>query len=148
MTPEDIESMALKEMLESSDYLHQGVLPVIPECMMYADPLRLQQVFDNIFANSYKYAGTKIDVKVCRNGQRLEVLMEDYGGGVCETELPLLKEKFKRGSNAKNVEGAGLGLYISDYFMREMNGELVVKNGRYGLEVLVSICLSSNIKYS
>ncbi len=148
VTPEDIESMALKEMLESSDYLHQGALPVIPECVMYADPLRLQQVFDNIFANSYKYAGTKIDVKVCRNGQRLEVLMEDYGGGVCETELPLLKEKFKRGSNAKNVEGAGLGLYISDYFMREMNGELVVKNGRYGLEVLVSICLSSNIKES
>ena len=138
----NIESMALKEMLESSDYLHQGALPVIPECVMYADPLRLQQVFDNIFANSYKYAGTKIDVKVCRNGQRLEVLMEDYGGGVCETELPLLKEKFKRGSNAKNVEGAGLGLYISDRFLTEMGGCLCLENGAKGLRAVVRIAFS------
>lgn len=143
VTPEDMESKALKEMLESADYLHRGVIPAIPECMLYADPLRLQQVFDNIFANSYKYAGTKIDVKICRDGQRLDVHIEDYGGGVCEDELPLLREKFKRGGNVKNIEGAGLGLYISDYFMREMNGELVVKNGEEGLEVVVGICLSS-----
>ena len=50
---------------------------------------------------------------VRREGQRLGVCVEDYGGGVCAEELPLLKEKFKRGSNAGNVEGAGLGLYIS-----------------------------------
>ncbi len=61
VTPEDMESRALLEMLKSSDYLHRGEDFQIPECMLYADPLRLQQVFDNIFANSYKYAGTKID---------------------------------------------------------------------------------------
>ncbi len=68
--------------------------------------------------------------------------MEDYGGGVREEELPLLKEKFKRGSNAKRVEGAGLGLYISDYFMREMGGELAIANGGHGLKVSVSISIS------
>ena len=36
----------------------------MPECLVYADALRLQQVFDNIFANSYKYAGTDITVEV------------------------------------------------------------------------------------
>ena len=69
------------------------------------------------------------------------ICMEDYGGGVREEEVPLLKEKFKRGSNAGNVEGAGLGLYISDYFMKEMGGELVIKNGGHGLEVTVGVLL-------
>ncbi len=142
VTPVDMESGALKEMLESADYLHCGDVLEIPECMLYADPLRLQQVFDNIFANSYKYAGTKIETAVYREGRRFVVCMEDYGGGVREEELPLLKEKFKRGSNAKRVEGAGRGLYISDYFMREMGGELAIANGEHGLKVSVSISIS------
>lgn len=141
VTPVDIESGLLSEMLESADYLHRGEVPDIPGCMLYADPLRLQQVFDNIFANSYKYAGTKIEAVARREGRRLTVSIEDYGGGVTEEELPLLKEKFKRGSNAGNEEGAGLGLYISDYFMKEMGGELTIDNGEHGLKVMVGILL-------
>lgn len=141
VTPGDVESGLLREMLESADYLHRGTVPEIPGCILYADSLRLQQVFDNIFSNSYKYAGTKIDVAVGKEGQWLRVCVEDYGGGVHEEELPLLKEKFKRGSNAEHVEGAGLGLYISDYFMREMRGELAVENGEHGLKVVVGILL-------
>ncbi len=68
---------------------------------------------------------------------RLCVTVEDRGGGVKPEELPVLKEKFKRGSNAENIEGAGLGLYISDYFMTEMGGELLVENGAHGLKVSV-----------
>ncbi len=145
ITPEDMESRRLGDMLESADYLHQAVIPEIPDCLLCADPLRLQQVFDNIFANSYKYAGTKIEVKICREGRRLNVHIQDYGKGVREEELPLLKEKFRRGSNAEHIEGAGLGLYISDYFMREMGGELKIRNGEEGFEVTAGISLSGDI---
>ena len=78
---------------------------------------------------------------VHRNGNFLAVSIEDEGGGVSAEELPLLKEKFRRGSNAQHMEGAGLGLYISDYFMREMGGELGVENGEHGLKVSVGILL-------
>ena len=84
-------------------------------------------------------------MEIYRDGSRLTVGMEDYGGGVSEEELLLLKEKFRRGSNAQNVEGAGLGLYISDYFMHEMGGELAVENGENGLKVTVKISLSGVI---
>ena len=77
-----------------------------------------------------------------RESRFLAVAIEDCGGGVDAEELPLLKEKFRRGSNARNREGAGLGLYISDYFMREMGGELLVENGEDGLRVTVVICQS------
>lgn len=142
VTAEDMESKELKVLLENSDYLHRTAVPDIPECFIYADRLRLQQVFDNIFANSYKYANTEIETAIYRNGSRLAVCMEDHGGGVGEEELLLLKEKFRRGSNARNMEGAGLGLYISDYFMREMGGGLAVENGKSGLKVTVDILLS------
>ena len=142
MKPEDIRSEELATLLENADYLHRAVIPAIPDCILYADRLRLQQVFDNIFANSYKYAGTKIRITIREDGSCLTVEMEDSGGGVGEDELPFLKEKFRRGSNAANVEGAGLGLYISDYFLKEMGGGLSVRNGEKGLQVSVRIALS------
>ncbi|MCI8544511.1 MAG: HAMP domain-containing histidine kinase [Lachnospiraceae bacterium] len=150
----DMESSELAAMLESADYFSYAAVPPIPECLLHADRLRLQQVFDNIFANSYKYGGgapqgtgtfpenRKIDVTLRRENGYLAVCIEDCGGGVKEEELPFLKEKFRRGSNTGNLEGAGLGLYISDYFMKEMGGELLVENGENGLRVTVAICLS------
>ncbi|WP_251207982.1 HAMP domain-containing sensor histidine kinase [Acetatifactor aquisgranensis] len=154
VAPVDMESSELAAMLESADYFSYAAVPTIPECLLHADRLRLQQVFDNIFANSYKYGvgapqgtGTfpenrKIDVTLRRENGYLAVCIEDCGGGVKEEELPFLKEKFRRGSNTGNLEGAGLGLYISDYFMKEMGGELLVENGENGLRVTVAICLS------
>lgn len=144
VTPADIESRDIGELLHNADYLRRTVIPDIPECMIYADKLRLQQVFDNIFANSYKYAGTNIETTVYIDNSRLAVSIEDYGGGVSGDEVLIIKEKFRRGSNAENIEGVGLGLYISDYFMREMNGELTVENGKEGLRVIAVISLSGN----
>ncbi|MBD5131192.1 MAG: HAMP domain-containing histidine kinase [Clostridiales bacterium] len=141
VTPTNIDSKQIKTLLENADYMHRATVPNIPECLVYADSLRLQQVFDNIFANSYKYAKTEISVTAHKTGDCIGIIIEDFGGGVLDDELPTLKEKFKRGSNAKNTEGAGLGLYISDYFMKEMGGELIIENGEHGLKVTVILRL-------
>ncbi len=145
VTPTNIESSKVKTMLENADYLHKATIPDIPECLIFADELRLQQVFDNIFANSYKYAKTEITVTTQKVDNYIVIGIEDYGGGVLTEELPVLKEKFKRGSNSAHTEGAGLGLYISDYFMREMQGELIIENGEHGLKVTITLALSGKI---
>lgn len=145
VTPSDMQSTELYSMLTSADYFHKAQIPDIPECMIYADKLRLQQVFDNIFANSYKYANTEIEVKAALDNGRLAVEIEDFGGGVSAEDLPLLKEKYKRGNNTDGIDGAGLGLYISDRFMTEMKGELKIENGERGLKITVLILLSGNI---
>ena len=145
VTPADMESREIEKILKGADYLNRGIFSDVPDCLLYADGLRLQQVFDNIFMNSYKYADTEIEVSVTKEEGYLAVGIEDYGGGAGSDELPLLKEKFRRGSNAKNKEGAGLGLYLADYFMKEMRGGLSVENGRRGLRVTVRIRLSGRI---
>lgn len=145
VTPTNIDSKQVKILIKNADYMHRAAVPDMPECLVYADSLRLQQVFDNIFANSYKYAKTDIIVTAEKADNHIVISIEDYGGGVPTEELPILKEKFKRGSNAKNTEGAGLGLYISDYFMKEMQGELNIENGEHGLKVTVALALSGKI---
>lgn len=142
VTPTNIDSKRVKVLLENADYLHRATIPDMPDCLVYADSLRLQQVFDNIFANSYKYAGTDVTVNAIKREGSIKIVIEDFGGGVDGDELNVLKEKFKRGSNSAGTEGAGLGLYISDYFMREMGGALDIANGEHGLRVTVTISLS------
>lgn len=142
VTPSNLESGQIKAMLENADYLHKANIPDIPECLIYADALRLQQVFDNVFANSYKYAKTEVSVAAEKDCNSVKIIIEDFGGGVPAEELPTLKEKYKRGQNAANIEGAGLGLYISDYFMKEMRGSLITENGKHGFKVTVSLALS------
>ena len=100
----------------------------VPACEIMADKLRLQQVFDNIFMNSYKYADTPIVIKTSLTDDYLVIDISDSGPGVKPEELPLLKEKYKRGSNASDKDGAGLGLYLTDYFLTEMGGKLEIGN--------------------
>ncbi len=142
VNPTYIGGNSVRAMIENTDYLHRSTLPATPDCLVYADPLRLQQVFDNIFANSYKYAKTEITVDIFQAGNSLIIYIEDFGVGVPDEELPVLKEKFKRGSNSLNTEGAGLGLYISDYFIKEMGGELNIENGEHGFKVTLALRLN------
>ena len=61
----------------------------------------------------------------------LAVRVADTGEGVSAEELPLLTEKYHRGSNTSERDGAGLGLYLTDYFINRMDGyiKLASDNG-------------------
>lgn len=130
-------SEVISGLIKNADYLGRAGSFEMPECNVYFDKLRLQQVFDNIFMNSYKYADTDIKVTIFIQGDYLVVRIADEGLGVKEEELPLLKEKYKRGSNTSDKDGAGLGLYLADYFIEKMDGKLGLKNLDKGFEVSV-----------
>ncbi|WP_034449153.1 HAMP domain-containing sensor histidine kinase [Butyrivibrio sp. AE2032] len=128
-------------LIKNSDYMGRTGSFSIPECNVYFDKLRLQQVFDNIFMNSYKYADTGISVNSEISGDYLIIKIADKGPGVKEEEIPLLTEKYRRGSNASDKDGAGLGLYLTNYFMEKMDGQLSLKNLEPGFEAAVYLRL-------
>lgn len=99
-----------------------------PECLIYVDTLRFQQVFDNIINNSKKYAKTQIDISFQDVKNGIIIKIKDYGPGAPEEELPLLTGKYYRANNAKGNTGAGLGMYLSDYFMKKINGAMEYYN--------------------
>ena len=139
VTPLEYSSDILVQIIKNSDYLNKAGSFTMPEAQIYVDKLRIQQVFDNLFMNSYKYADTDIEVECHAESGYLVVSIRDKGPGVAENELPLLREKYKRGSNSSGKDGAGLGLYLTDYFMNEMDGRLVIENAAPGLKVSVYI---------
>lgn len=132
VNPSNYNAEILNDLITNSDYLHKAGAFTIPMCNIYCDKLRLQQAFDNIFMNSYKYANTDISVDAYEEGEYLVIKIADFGDGVLEEELPLLKEKYRRGSNIIEKDGAGLGLYLTNYFLEKMDGKLVLKNENPG----------------
>lgn len=114
----------------------------IPHCIILIDSLRMQQVIDNIISNSYKYAGSKVIIKSHINQDYLELHIQDFGPGISEEELPLLFNKYYRGSNIKGKNGSGLGLYISKYFIENMGGQINCFNRQNGFTVILKIKLA------
>ena len=102
----------------------------------------MQQVFDNIISNSYKYAGTDILISAVFDGPFLVLTIEDSGSGAPEDELPLLSNKFYRGKNAAAKSGYGLGLYISKTLLEDMSGDLSCENRKNGFAICLRLKLA------
>lgn len=126
-----------------SEYDDRGLVHIseIPQVIVHIDKLRLSQVIGNIIFNSYKYAGTPIDISFRLDESFLEVSVSDRGLGVAEDEIALITNKFYRGKQHGNKEGSGLGLYIARILMDKMGGELSVRSEN-GLCVTLLIPLS------
>lgn len=142
VTVVDEHSSALQKLIESSNYYGKIEWDDIPECIIHTDTARLQQVFDNILSNSYKYANTSVRITFKIASSYLEVIIMDYGMGVPEDELPLLFNKFYRGHDVTGQSGTGLGLYISKYLMEKMESYITCYNRTDGFSVMIQIPLS------
>ncbi len=94
----------------------------IGECLVWMDKLRMEQVINNIVNNSFKYAKTPVTVRFKDEKEGIGITIKDKGKGVSEEELPLITEKFFRGSNAAGESGSGLGMYLVKSFMEQMYG--------------------------
>lgn len=120
----------------------------IPECLVYIDKLRMEQVVDNIVGNSFKYAGTDIHVSFEEIGDVpskdkaktsfIKIRIKDDGPGVPEEELPLVVEKYYRGSDVKEKNGYGLGLYLVNWYMEKQGGGMEYYNDNgFVVELLI-----------
>ncbi len=144
---EELSSDDIHRMIGEADYLKRVKEISIKDVVVLGDKLRLNQVITNIISNSYKYAGTEIDIsssfeKVSDSDKVSEfyiIEISDKGGGVPESEIEMITEKFKRGSNSQGKDGSGLGLYISNYLMEKMGGALACRNNGEGLTITLRI---------
>ena len=127
--PTEESSLLIPKMFQEFKYYGQVVTENdIPECLLYMDKLRLQQVLDNIINNAYKYAGTQVRVNFMENEDGVSIRIRDSGEGVADEELALIKGKFYRGRNTEGKSGSGLGLYLADNFMKQMHGGMECYN--------------------
>ena len=137
--PVEEESMVIEDLFMSLTEYGKIVLDDhIPECLVYMDKLRMEQVIDNIVGNSYKYAGTDIHVSFDetddipgpdgKNQRFIKVIIRDEGPGVPEDDLPMIVEKYYRGGNSKEKSGYGLGMYLVNLYMERQGGGMEYYN--------------------
>lgn len=102
----------------------------IPEIL--CDPERLRQVFLNILDNAAKHGGDgkRIEASIHLDGEWVVVRIRDFGPGIPEDELPLVKKKFYKGSS--KARGTGIGLAVCDEIVSMHNGELTLENAPEG----------------
>ena len=102
-------------------------VPEIP-----CDPKRLRQVFLNILDNAAKHggAGKRIETDICFENDQVVVRIRDYGPGIPEDEIPLVKKKFYKGSSS--VRGTGIGLAVCDEIVEMHGGSLTLENAEGG----------------
>ena len=96
------------------------------------DPERMRQVFLNILDNAAKHggAGKRIEASVACNGDSVTIRIRDFGPGIPEDELPLVKKKFYKGSS--KARGTGIGLAVCDEIISLHNGSLNIENAEGG----------------
>ena len=140
----DEESGILSEIVKRYDDRGLVTSSQIPDAILSMDSRRMGQVIGNIISNSYKYAGTKIDVQYELTEEFMKMQIRDYGPGVPSSEIELITNKFYRGKQwaDSKEEGNGLGLYIAKILMEKMKGSLVLETVQPGLCVTLLIPLS------
>lgn len=109
----------------------------LPNVMIEVDRRRFEQILENLVTNACKYAGDgTIEVSVSlEQNHSLQIYIQDQGPGIPDGDMPFIFDKFYRGQNAFDKQGAGLGLYIVKYLVEEMNGSIQLENKREGLGV-------------
>ncbi len=100
-----------------------------PEICVWADPVRFQQILQNIFDNSLKYTPADSTVHIdCRVlGEQIEITISDSGPGLPVEVIQNLFKPFQ--ANCRQQQGSyGLGLAIAKKLALQMNGDLKVKS--------------------
>ena len=100
--------------------------------MIHCDCKRLRQVFLNILDNAAKHGreGGRIEASISHEKGMVVVRIRDFGPGIPEAELPLVKKKFYKGSSS--VRGTGIGLAVCDEIVDLHGGTLTLENASGG----------------
>ena len=113
----------------------------IPE--ITCDPKRMRQVFLNVLDNAAKHGGEgkQIEASIAFEKKYIVVRIRDYGPGIPEDEIPLVKKKFYKGSS--KARGTGIGLAVCEEIVQMHGGKLLLSNAEGG-GTLVTIMLPAD----
>lgn len=105
-------------------------LDAVAEDPVIADGQRLTQAMMQLASNAVNHTGEGDRISVgsaCSDG-RLRLWVDDEGTGIAEEDAPHVFERFRRGSEGRRIDGAGLGLSIVDSIARAHGGHARLRN--------------------
>lgn len=105
------------------------------EIFLSIDRIRMEQVVINILSNAIKYTPPKgnIYININGNNQWIDLSIRDTGIGLTKKEKEILFQKFGKIQRVSEdldveVEGSGLGLFISKEIVELHHGKILVES--------------------
>lgn len=99
---------------------------------IWGEKSALYQVFSNLIGNAIKYStdpdGAQISVESYFEADQVCYRIDDNGIGIPKENLGHIFEIFKRGSNAKDIEGTGVGLSLVKRIMERLGGSIKIES--------------------
>lgn len=121
-----LREVVLREFSRTHDLIIQ--LQVNSEATIWADPLRIAQVFQNLLSNAAKHApGSPVYISIDRVGEMVHLAVQDQGPGIASEHLEHLFERFYRIPGTK-AHGSGLGLFICRQIVQAHQGRIDVES--------------------
>ena len=109
----------------------------------YGNPLMLERMFANILSNAIFYSppDNVIELDAKREEDNISVSIRDFGPGVPEDQLEEIFRAFYRvdSSRTRASGGVGLGLALAREAAIQFGGNIVARNARPGLRVIVTL---------
>jgi signal transduction histidine kinase len=117
-----VEQKGLQYVFESKSLTHSsGML----------DKNAFKQILLNIVGNAAKYTQKgEVKVSLSNESEKIQIRISDTGIGISEQEKKNLFEKFYRIKNdqTKDVEGMGLGLWLTKQLVEKMEGSIWIES--------------------
>lgn len=123
-----------------------------PELLMHDsasghwDPLRVEQVINNLLTNAIRYGGGKpVTIEVKCIDQFVQLSVKDQGNGISPEQQDKIFNRFERLTHVHETTGLGLGLFLSQKIIEAHGGKIwVVSQEGVGSTFYFTLPLSNN----
>jgi signal transduction histidine kinase len=116
------------------------------------DAARLQQVVWNLLSNAIKFTptGGRVDIRLARKEQQVEITVSDNGCGVAPEFVPFVFERFRQGESGTTRQhgGLGLGLAIVRHLVELHGGLATADSGGVGQGATFRVLLPASAAVS
>jgi signal transduction histidine kinase len=103
----------------------------LPDTLTFrGDKKKMQRIVTNILENSIKYSPEQgaVSVLAASDNGEVQIVIEDTGIGISETDLPHIFKRFYRCDRSRTQGGVGLGLSLAKAYTESMNGFISVNS--------------------
>ncbi len=124
----------LKQNIASFHHQHEIIFDMEPDIFMEIDSTSFPSIILNLFENAIKYSplNSKVTVKLASQADTIVFSITDEGIGIHPKEKTRIFQKFYRvgSEETRKTKGTGLGLYITEYLVKQHAGNIAVKNNQ------------------
>lgn len=130
-------SEKLKEMIEQihrSNPQRNIAIRIQDGISLNIDPWGFESIVTNLLENAFLYSlpDKTVEVSLQTENNAVRLSVKDEGIGIPDDEKKKIFQKFYRSDATQGYKGTGLGLYLTDYFVKAHYGTIEIKNNKPG----------------